>query len=180
MTNRPAIARTLSRPGLLEGLVAGSVLLALSGVLMPRIGEQVGESRQLQAQSDLQGIAEGLAAFSRDTLYLPTGVQGRTNVAWLYGPGRIPAGHAFGSGGEARSLDDALLNDAMGGSHWAGPYVQGGLGPDPWGQSYLVNVDGWLTERESALVLSAGPDGIVQTAPDAARPAADDLALVLD
>jgi len=180
MTSKPAIARTLARPGVLEGLVALSVLLALSGVLMPTIGEQVGESRRLSALSDLQGIAEGLAAYSHDTLYLPTGKEGRTNVAWLYGPGNIPAGHAFGTGGEARALDDALLNDSLGGSHWAGPYVTGGLHPDPWGHSYLVNADGWLAEREKPLVICAGPDGIVQTAPSSTRPAGDDLLIVAD
>ncbi len=180
MTDRPTLARFLARPGVLEALVALSVLMALSGLLMPVVGDQVGESRRLTALSDLQGISEGLAAYSRDTRYLPTGTEGRTNVAWLYGPGSIPAGNPFGSGIDARALDDALLNDSMGKDRWAGPYVRNGLQPDPWGHSYLVNVDGWLTERERALVLSAGPDGEVQTAADATRPAGDDLLIVLD
>lgn len=174
-----ATRKTVIKPGVLEALVALSVLVALSGVLMPVVGEEVGQSRAVTALRDLQSIAEGLGRYSRDTLYLPTGVEGRTNVAWLYGPGTIPAGHAFGAGGEARPLDDALLTDAMGGEHWSGPYVSG-LGPDPWGHAYLVNADGWLTRQEAPMVISAGPDGIVQTPPDAWEAAGDDLLLLLD
>jgi hypothetical protein len=174
-----AVRKTVIKPGVLEALVALSVLVALSGVLMPIVGEEVGQSRAVTALADLQSIAEGLGRYSRDTLYLPTGVEGRTNVAWLYGPGTIPTGHAFGAGGEARPLDDALLSDAMGGETWSGPYIPG-LHPDPWGYAYLVNADGWLTRQEQPMVLSAGPDGIVQTPADAWEPTGDDILLVLD
>ena len=51
---------------------------------------------------------------------------------------------------------------------------------DPWGHAYLVNVEGWVNPREHALVLSAGPDGIVQSEADATHPAGDDLLLVID
>ena len=175
----PTAAPRRYRPGVFEGLAALSVLLALSGVLMPAIGEEVVESRENAALSDLHDIAAGLAGYARDTHFLPTGVEGRTNVAWLYGPGNVPAGNPFSGGGEARPLDDALLNDSMGRSQWAGPYTTG-LHADPWGHCYLVNVEGWLTETETAMVLSAGPDGVVQTQPDAWQPAGDDLMLVVN
>ena len=35
--------------------------------------------------------------YVRDTLTLPTGVEGRTNITWLYGPGHIPAEQPFGA-----------------------------------------------------------------------------------
>jgi len=175
-----AVARTAARPGMLEALVGLSVLVALSGVLMPAVAEEAGESRRISALADMQSIGEGLARYAQDTLFLPTGVQGRTNVAWLYGPGNIPAGQPFGQGGEGRALDDALLRPAMGGERWAGPYVAGGLAPDPWGNAYLVNADGWLTPQERPMVLSAGPNGVVETAADARAPGGDDLLLLLD
>jgi len=166
-------------PGYLEALVAMSILVSLSGVLMPAVGEQVGQARVDQAYAEMIDIAKGLAQYSRDTLYLPTGVQGRTNVAWMYGPGEIPAGQQFGSGGEARPLQDALSNNTMGGDAWAGPYG-GTLAADPWGHAYLVNVDGWVNAREHAVVVSAGPDGIVQTLPISSAPSGDDLLYVMD
>jgi hypothetical protein len=179
MQNPGPVRRTLARPGFLEAVVGLSVLVALSGVLMPVVRSSVGESRGLEAQHDMQGIAEGLAAYSHDTLFLPTGVEGRTNVAWLYGPGNIPAGQPFASGGEARSLSDVLQNPSMGGERWSGPYA-GPLQADPWGNAYLVNVDGFLSPRERAVILCAGPDGRIESAADATRPAGDDLLLSID
>jgi hypothetical protein len=166
-------------PGFLEAIVALSILVSLSGVVMPAVGEQVVEARTNRAHADMLEISAGLAHYSNDTRFLPTGVQGRTNVAWLYGPGVIPAGHEFGTGGEARALDDALLNASFGGEAWNGPYVAH-LEPDPWGHAYLVNVEGWINQREHAIVVSAGPDGIVETAPDDTHPAGDDLVYRMD
>ena len=180
MPNPNLLNRTLSRPGFLEAVVGLSVLVALSGVLMPVVKQEVGSTRTLDAQADMQHIAEGLSAYAHDTLYLPTGAEGRTNLAWLFGPGRIPAGSGFGNGGDTRTLDDALLNSSMGGANWKGPYVKDGLHPDPWGNAYLVNVDGFVTARQRGQILCAGPDGRIETAPDARQPAGDDLLLVVD
>jgi type II secretory pathway pseudopilin PulG len=178
MSTEPS-KRRRKGPGFLEAIVALSILVSLSGVLMPAVGEQVMKSRVDQADKDMIDIARGLAHYSRDTLFLPTGVQGRTNVAWMYGPGEIPAGQQFGTGGEARPLADALSNDTMGGPAWAGPYIAG-LTADPWGHAYLVNVDGWVNAREHAIVVSAGPDGRVQTPPTATAAVGDDLLYVMD
>ncbi len=176
----PAVARKARhRPGVLEALIALCILVSLSGVLMPAIGSEIGKARQGQVYLDMQAIASGLAAYSRDTLTLPTGVQGRTNVAWLYGPGLMPDGNSFDEGGESRPLDDALLNARMGGTGWKGPYAAA-LQPDPWGHAYLVNVEGWVDPREHAMVLSAGPNGRVETRPTVTRAAGDDLLLVID
>ncbi len=166
-------------PGVLEALVALGILISLSGVLMPAVGEQVGQARVDHAYADMLEIARGMAQYSRDTLFLPTGVQGRTNVAWLYGPGEIPAGNSFGKGGEGRALDDVLQNASMGGAAWAGPY-SAPLTPDPWGHAYLVNADGWISARERAVVLCAGPDGAVQTGPEDRTASGDDLLYVMD
>jgi hypothetical protein len=43
-----------------------------------------------------------------------------------------------------------------------------------------VNVEGLVDRRESAMVLSAGPNGIVETAAGAVRPSGDDLIQMLD
>ena len=47
---------------------------------------------------------------------------------------------------------------------WRGPYIDGALGADPWGRRFAVNVR-WLTvaTRLDTVVLSAGPDGLVNT-----------------
>jgi type II secretory pathway pseudopilin PulG len=169
-----------STPGMLEALVALSIIVALAGVVMPLVGAEARAARTEQAFADMQSIAGGLKAYSRDTRYLPTGTQGRTNVAWLYGPGLLPEWDEFGHGGEVRPLRDVLLADAngendMGGDRWAGPYVNDELRADPWGHAFIVYVDGWVNGRKNPFILSAGPDGLVQTRPIDRRAAGDDL-----
>jgi len=166
-------------PGLLEALVGLSILVSLSGIVMPIVGAEMSASPEEQALLDMQHIVNGLRDYSQDTLYLPTGDEGRTNVSWLYGPGAVPSDNPFAAGGEARTLDDVLLDGGMGGNKWQGPYLDA-VPTDPWGRAYLVNVDGLVDGRERAMVLSAGPDGTVETAPDADRAAGDDIQLPLN
>jgi type II secretory pathway pseudopilin PulG len=168
-----------ARPAVLETLVALSVLVALSGVVLPVVSEGVATTRITGAHGDLQLIAEGLARYVSDTHVLPTGVEGRTNITLLYGPGHVPASQRFGATIDARPLEDALLNPSMARARWHGPYAAA-LHADPWGNAYLVNADGWVEPGEQAMVLSAGPDGVVQTTPWARRPAGDDLLLAMD
>lgn len=175
----PDAVRKGPPPALLESLVALALMLSLSGVVMPAVADGVAESRVIECQATMHDIARGIAAYSADTLFLPTGREGRTTVAWLYGPGALPVGNTFIEGGEGRALDDVLMSDVMGGHGWKGPYVAG-LEPDPWGRAYLVNVDGWIDPRETPMVLSAGPNGVVETSEHDTQPGGDDILLLLD
>lgn len=167
------------RRGVLEALVGLSILVSLAGVVVPVVGGELNGDLENIALQDMQQIVTGLRGYSNDTRYLPTGIQGRTNLSWLYGPGVVPEGNPFAAGGEARPLADALLSDAMGGPGWSGPYIDQ-LAPDPWGGSYLVNVDGLIDGRETAMVLSAGPNGICETGAHTRHPGGDDLLLPIN
>jgi hypothetical protein len=166
-------------PWLWETLIVLCVLFGAAGVLAPRLLRPPLPTKAVRAQLDMQAIAEGLGRYSLDTHLLPTGVGGRTNVTWLHGPGQLPAEHSFGTPDQGRSLAAVLMTAEMGGEAWKGPYLTE-LRPDPWGRAYLVNAEGWILARERPMVLSAGPDGRVQTPPWATRPVGDDLLLPLD
>lgn len=65
---------------------------------------------------------------------------------------------------------------------WQGPYLQS-LGPDPWGHSYLLAVGalragGLSGARPLAWILSAGPNGLLETAPDAVLLGGDDIGVI--
>ena len=167
------------RSRLLEGVVGLGLLLGLSGVVAPGVMDELEEQRVVSATRQMQLIVEGLRAYSQDTLTFPTGRHGRTNVSWLYSPGELPEGNPFADGGEARTLADVLIDDTMGGMAWQGPYIDE-LAPDPWGRAFLVNVQGLVTGRERAMVLSAGPDGVVQSEGVTLQPAGDDILLALN
>jgi len=45
---------------------------------------------------------------------------------------------------------------------WRGAYLQQEVGADPWGRRYAVNVQ-FLLGRNEVIVLSPGPNGVVET-----------------
>lgn len=167
------------RSRLLEGVLGLGLLLALAGVVGPGVADTLEEGRQVSTLRQLQEVVDGLRSYSHDTLTLPTGIKGRTDVSWLYGPGELPLDNPFADGGSARPLSDALLDDTMGGMGWNGPYIAE-LSADPWGRALLVNVDGLVNGREQAFVLSAGQDGVVNTSPSAQKAGGDDIILLLN
>jgi len=175
---KPRVVKRRRKAGALEAVVALSILVCLSGVLMPAISTKIAGAKVDAAILDMQRIASGLVAYSMQTLTFPTGKDGRTNVACLYGPGEIPPS-SFAQGSETRPLKDVLLTDAMGGKAWDGPYVSK-LVSDPWGRAYLVNAEGWVLPSQHAMVVSAGPDGIIQTTARDTSAVADDILLIVD
>lgn len=50
------------------------------------------------------------------------------------------------------------------GEGWRGPYLKGGLRPDPWGNEYSYSLDSQSTGRY--ILRSAGPDGRLNTSDD--------------
>jgi prepilin-type N-terminal cleavage/methylation domain-containing protein len=110
----------------------------------------------------------------------------------LVSPGRAPlvsGADATPSGlrasawgqGRAGHLADQLIRDTPGYAvrggplqpGWNGPYLSSALGPDPWNNQYVVNIglidagasveDGHGRVKQAVWILSAGPDGIIET-----------------
>lgn len=71
------------------------------------------------------------------------------------------------------------------GRRWQGPYLTW-LGLDPWGKAYIVSVGAMepggqpVAPRAKGWILSAGPNGVIDTAPDAAALGGDDIGLIFD
>jgi len=68
---------------------------------------------------------------------------------------------------------------------WQGPYLVS-LGPDPWGRAYIATVGAIgpgrrpLSPGAGGWVLSAGPNGVLETAPDASVLGGDDIGVIFD
>jgi hypothetical protein len=71
------------------------------------------------------------------------------------------------------------------GRGWQGPYVAR-LGLDPWGNAYIVSVGAMqsgglpVAPRTRGWILSAGPNGILDTPPSADILAGDDNGFIFD
>jgi len=143
-------ARSLTMPRLAAALGA-IVILAL---VLPYLAVRTFHQRRLdRADRQLQSIATDVSARLGSN---PSAAPGATQV--LAGTGQRPI------------VMDDVWNTAP-----AFPLARviGDIGPDPWGNAYLVNV----ADRGRMWVISSGPDGIVQTpflAPNG--PVADDRA----
>lgn len=96
----------------------------------------------------------------------------------LVGAGTIPPVSGQGAtewttplGPQVGLLDDQLITNAAGyassgegyGGGWRGAYLESAVRADPWGQRYAVNVKAMRILGADIIVLSAGPDGIVES-----------------
>ncbi len=177
---------------LVETTIVLSVLTVLTSALSPAIGDYVADARRVKARSDLENIAVAVARFAFDAPAAPTGAW--TSYDVLVGAGEIPGAGAAGTepwlatltSGHVATLDDHLVTNqagyarrpAFGGSlvarGWAGPYLSTGVGPDPWGHRYAVSVRHLATgSGSSTVVISAGPNGRIETPFDGPAGAAE-------
>ncbi|MDG2148279.1 MAG: hypothetical protein P8N09_02020 [Planctomycetota bacterium] len=143
-------------------------LIGQAGVISKDAGSLAAATRTERAYLDMQGIASGLRK-SSDAGQLTQQESG--HMPWVYGPGDLPLEMPFEEVGLASPLDRiAGLGE--------GRYIQI-LIPDPWGNAYLANVDGLEAGTQRIKVLSAGPDGVIDTAPSAAGAHGDDILIQL-
>ena len=141
--------------GLLELIVVVALLALIAGLVLPMLDERGEDRNQVAALREAAALGRALRAFESDTGRPPA----PSDDGWLAGPGPRPGIGALQA--TWHELTDLLVADP-GVPHWRGPYVEG-LGPDPWGRAYVVNSRAYRHADEYVWVLSAGPDGVVQT-----------------
>jgi type II secretory pathway pseudopilin PulG len=194
--------RTLHRQqglSLTEVTIMLSVLSVMTAVLSPSIGDYVEDARRVKASGDVQVLASTFARFAFDVTRDPGLTGGWASAELLVGPGDAPIA---GDGGDAAwtdavdgrrvsPLEDHLMVNTPGygtresgpryvAAGWRGAYLSG-LTPDPWGHRYAINVKTMTGGQADTLVLSPGPNGLVETHFDAdgLRPGGDDIIAVI-
>ena len=186
---------------LAEITLALMVTSALSAVVSPVIGDYVSDARQVQTASDLNTLSVTFTRFSNDARMAETAARHWLRQDILVGDGLAPAvapgidAAWTGESGHNRvgRLDDHLQSNAagyetasagpaaFGARGWRGPYLSPGIKPDAWGHRYVMNVASWSQRRGALVVLSAGPNGIIDTPFDmpGAAPGGDDLIAIV-
>ena len=128
--------RTLTLPRVAAAL-CGIALLAL--VLPYAAVRSLHERRLNAAERQMQAIAAGVAAALGDGA---TSIPGGTHI--LAGPGPRPL-----------AQDDLWTTAPV----FPLARIAPGVSTDPWGNAYLLRI----RDRRAAWIISAGPDGILQT-----------------
>lgn len=168
-----------------------TALTILSGVAAPAVTTYVEDAKLVRARGDVRTIAISLVRLMSDV-----GPERVRNGGWatydlLVGDGLAPSTSGdtrwtTPSGAQVGRLDDHLITNApayqvrQGRAQfgWRGAYIQDPVAADPWGQRYAVNVAAMKSPVFDTVTLSAGADGIVESAfeRDGLPTAGDDIA----
>jgi prepilin-type N-terminal cleavage/methylation domain-containing protein len=183
---------------LIEVIVAIAVVALLAGIITPSVVKHIGDSKRARAQNDALVVGAACASFFKDVGMWPTkSAPAAFALILVVGDGNTPTNAGAGTANwvlapAAANADllayhlisnqpkNAVANayPVVGEISWRGPY-QNNLPADPWGNRYAVNV-GNFAGANAVWVLSAGPDGIIQTPFAQAIPANGVLATVGD
>jgi general secretion pathway protein G len=162
---------------MIEMIVVLAIIVSLAGVIIPVVSGELDDAKQARAVTDLGRLASAIEHYVKDTGFKPTGTRGAHFYHWGYTNGDQPTSNDFNDGRSVH-LRRFLEENDLGGPYWKGPYLTE-LGADPWGRAYLVNLQGYFSS-ENVLVLSAGPNGVVETEPTSTAAEGDDIALFIE
>lgn len=171
---------------MMEIIVVLAVVAIMAAMLTPMVMNYLDDAKLAKAEEDVKTIGSALVTMAKDVRHFPlytdgTKTSGAPDFDLLRGPGNPPLDHDSADQkwltGTAADLNDHLVKNAPGGtkyvssgrSAWKGPYVER-LGEDPWGNLYVANIKGADPSHVQAKVvwvLSAGPNGKIETDPTA-------------
>ncbi len=161
---------------LIEMIVVLAALSILAALLIPAVISVPEQAEEAKAGNDARAIGEAVHNFYKDLAKWPvySAFPSTPDLERLFSAGNVPA--VSGTPGTAEwitaspsaDLDNHLQNNSLypatGEFTWRGPYLTE-TPTDPWGNQFIINVR-WLQPGQSAnvvWVLSAGPNGIIET-----------------
>lgn len=179
-----------------EAAIVLSTVSILAAAAAPAIGDYISEARLARARDEVRAIGSAVTRLSGDILSRGEMPGGLSTLQLLVGPGDPPtvangvdSRWAMANGNGVGLFDDHMMSNTIGYPKpgpelpvgikgWQGPYLDRPLGADPWGRRYAVRFG---HGQVATIVLSAGPDGIVQTAdgPNGLLPGGDDVISVM-
>lgn len=167
---------------LVEVIVVAGIIAILAGILIPLILKEIDEARITRAYADVRSISTSMIVLKKDTGKWPN-LDGACNptATLLYGNGNLPANLGPMGYDQTTSvfIDDYLSNDASGcfGTRWKGPYLAS-VSPDPWGNAYVINAN-VFGAAGPVWIISAGPNGQMETNSTSISPQGDDVGIRL-
>jgi len=168
---------------LVEVLVVAGIIAILAGILVPLILKEIDESRVSRAYGDIRSISAAILVFKKDTGQWPDmDANCQHTVTLLRGVGSLPQDFAaknFSNAVESTYNDHLVSAQASNCyQNWKGAYIAW-VTADPWGNSYITNADAFRNDTGPIWILSAGPNGIVDTPSNNDQLMNDDIGLRL-
>jgi prepilin-type N-terminal cleavage/methylation domain-containing protein len=165
---------------LIEVIVVVGIIAILAGILVPFIIKEIDEAKVTKAKADVKSIATAIAILKKDTGYWPVTPDCTSTVTILKGSGGVMPAFAVVANwdtSESNTFENYLQVDDNGcwPVTWRGPYMKQ-VSADPWGHSYIANATEFLS-TEAVWILSAGPNGTVETGRGAMALSGDDIGI---
>src|SRR5262245_62747581 len=154
--------------------LAALVLITVA-VVAPEVDAVAGRAARTAALADVNAIGVALRSAIKDA---GEGIFGAPGEAahWMFGPGVLPRDNASASH-RGVPLSSVLLSNGAKAADWRGPYLER-VPIDPWGRAYIVRLNGGHA-HQPMLILSAGPDGVLNTTFSDGAITGDDVGIVL-
>ncbi|MFM1871238.1 MAG: hypothetical protein RL398_660 [Planctomycetota bacterium] len=193
---------------LVEVIVVLSVVLLLTGIAVPMLSSYIEDGRRARAQSEVRTIGAAVVAVNKDVgVNAARNASGADNQVYvlLSGP-TMPStspfvgNHQWVTWGLSATRGDLIDNHVLhnrpqsqtsaayattGSMQWRGPYMSA-TPLDPWGRPYVINIVSTFntnaTNNKKTFVLSAGPNGRIDTPAAAAATteiSGDDIGFLL-
>lgn len=182
---------------LIEVIVVVGIIAILAGILVPMIFNQIDEAKIARAQADTKSISTAIQTFRKDTGKWPSFSGGTYPCSSPANGGDAAVITALNSDGDmptitgsnwdtsnTYSISTVLMSSNScypvpansSGPGWKGPYMNATLA-DPWGNKYLVNAIDFENATKGVFVISAGPNGILETNANYEAVGGDDIGI---
>lgn len=176
---------------LIEVIVVAAIIAILAGILVPMIFSQIDEARITRAQAECKTISSAILMFRKETAkwpYFRPGNCASTYLTLQSGTGNDPVDSS--GGGWQISANDYALGLMLNLPGITPPVDQSCYDgkaksyliedkPDPWGNKYIVSVFNFVDDTKPVWVMSAGPNGSIETGVDDAAVTGDDIGVRL-
>jgi len=154
---------------LIEVIVIVAILAILAGILAPMIFSQIDEAKLSRAEADAKSISSAILTFRKDLGIWPnlSGGECGAITTLLTGQGAAPAGLADMAYVSTSAIEFKYVlgidnEECYNVTMFKGPYISE-VAADPWGNAYVLAANQFELDGRAAFVLSAGPNGTIDT-----------------
>jgi len=175
---------------LIEIAAVVAVTATLAAVVVPVAMDKITQSREAAAKEDTKTLASAIIGFYADTGVWPARSATSDNHLYVLRTGNSSSNDPTHSNwwttdDRADFAQNHLVENGHSYANWAGPYAESLAGKkDPWGHNYVIWLKGMWGDSTTASgdfgwVISAGPNGKLDTSPTDNELKPDDIGIAI-